>query len=356
MLILSIESSCDETAAAVIQDGRVVRSDIVCSQVEIHAKWGGVVPEIASRNHLLEVIPVVDQALSQANVTWAEIDAIAVTQGPGLVGALLVGLQVAKSLAMVYQKPLIPVHHLSGHLSATALYAQDDKPTPLPQFPHLALIVSGGHTAIYRVDAYDQVSVIANTQDDAAGEAFDKVARMLGLGYPGGPVVERGARGGDDRAYRFTRPQIKSAPLDFSFSGLKTAVLTKIKRHGSLPVGDDLRNLLASFQLAAVDQLVHRALKVMQREDISEITLSGGVACNTLLREMLSKEVSLRGGQVFIPPRRWCTDNAAMIGAAAAHIAPLYLERGAHSQDLTLNARSSWLISDASHHALPRPS
>ena len=350
MLVLAIESSCDETAAAVVEDGRIVRSDIVCSQVEIHAKWGGVVPEIASRNHLLEVIPVIDQALLDAEVTWEHIDAIAVTQGPGLVGALLVGLQVAKSLAMVHQKPLIPVHHLSGHLSAIALHGPNETPHQLPSFPHLALIVSGGHTAIYRVDSYDDVSVIANTQDDAAGEAFDKVARMLGLGYPGGPVVERGACDGDPYAYRFTRPQIKSAPLDFSFSGLKTAVLTTIKRHGSLPTGDDLCNLLASFQQAAVDQLVHRAVATMKHEQIKEITLSGGVACNTRLREMLSDAVSARGGDVFIPPRRWCTDNAAMIGAAAAHLAPIYLRRGAQTQDLTLNARSSWLISDTTHH------
>ena len=347
MLILAIESSCDETAAAVIEDGRVVRSDVICSQVELHAKWGGVVPEIASRNHLLEVIPVIDQALTEAQVSWVDIDAIAVTQGPGLVGALLVGLQVAKSLAMVHQKPLIPVHHLSGHLSAIALHGPDEEPPRLPQYPHLALVVSGGHTAIYRVDAYDRVSVVANTQDDAAGEAFDKVARMLGLGYPGGPVVERGARGGDENAYRFTRPHIKAAPLDFSFSGLKTAVLTAIKRHGSLPVEEDLRDLLASFQNAAVDQLVHRALAAMKREQLTELTLSGGVACNTRLREQLSAAVSARGGEVFIPPRRWCTDNAAMIGAAAAHSTPWYLAQGRQAQDLTLNARSSWLISDA---------
>lgn len=345
-LILAIESSCDETAAAVVRGGRAVLSDVVCSQVELHAKWGGVVPEIASRNHLLEVIPVIDQALADAEVTWTEIDAIAVTQGPGLVGALLVGLQVAKSLAMVHQKPLIPIHHLSGHLSALALHRPEDEPGPLPRYPHLAMIVSGGHTAIYRVDAPDQVRVVSNTQDDAAGEAFDKVARMLGLGYPGGPVVERGAQGGDERAHKFSRPQIKSAPLDFSFSGLKTAVLTAIKRHGSLPEGDDLRDLLASFQHAAVDQLVDRALKAMRHEGVQEMTLSGGVACNTLLRARLAEEVSAAGGQVLIPPKRWCTDNAAMIGAAAAHFADPHLERGAHPSALTLNARSSWSISE----------
>ena len=284
MLILAIESSCDETAASVVEDGHLVRSDVVCSQVELHARWGGVVPEIASRNHLLEVIPVVERALSEAKVTWDEIDAIAVTQGPGLVGALLVGLQVAKSLALVHRKPLIPVHHLCGHLSAVALHAPDEPQPEPPTLPHLALIVSGGHTAIYRVDAYDDVSLLSNTQDDAAGEAFDKVARMLGLGYPGGPVIERESRSGQDDAYSFTRPYIKAAPLDFSFSGLKTAVLTAIKRHGKLPVDQDRADLLASFQRAAVDQLVSRVIAVMKREGVQEVTLSGGVACNTLLR------------------------------------------------------------------------
>lgn len=341
-LFLSIESSCDETAAAIVRDGRVVLSDVVCSQVDLHAKWGGVVPEIASRNHLLEVIPVIDQAIEKARVTWDEIDGIAVTQGPGLVGALLVGLQVAKSLAMVHQKPLIPVHHLKGHLSAIALHAPEDEPGDLPPLPHLALVVSGGHTAIYQVSTYDDIRMLAQTQDDAIGEAFDKVSRMLGLGYPGGPVIERLALGGDEQAHRFTLPMIKSAPLDFSYSGLKTAVLTSIKAHGSLPSGTDLTNLLASFQRAAIDQLIHRVRAVMEQTHLKHLTVSGGVACNQRLRERLGEELAAMDGHLYIPPKKWCTDNAAMIAAAAFH--ETETAEAYKSSDLLLNARSSWAL------------
>lgn len=344
MIILSIESSCDETAAAIVKEGRIVLSDIVHSQVKLHAKWGGVVPEIASRNHLIEVIPVIDQALKQAEVTWADIDAIAVTQGPGLVGALLVGLQVAKSLAYVHQKPLIPVHHLRGHLSAVALHAPNETQPKVPEYPFLALVVSGGHTAIYRVDSSHDIKIISNTQDDAAGEAFDKVSRMLGLGYPGGPVIEKEAVGGQDDAHRFTLPNIKAAPLDFSFSGLKTAVLTKIKKHGKLPTGQDQKDLLASFQAAAVHQLVTRCTEAMKQEQVLRLVVSGGVACNQRLREQLQTAVEALEGQVFIPPKKWCTDNAAMIAAAAYAQANLYVKRGAHADDDLLNAMSSWAV------------
>ncbi len=321
-------------------------SDVVRSQVEIHAKWGGVVPEIASRNHLVDTIPVVDQAIAEAGVTWEEIDAIAVTQGPGLVGALLVGLQVAKSLAFVHHKPLIPVHHLKGHLSAVALRSPTESQPATPSYPFLALVVSGGHTAIYRVNGFDEIKVISNTLDDAAGEAFDKVARMLGLGYPGGPVIERMAAGGDERKYRFTTPQIKASPLDFSFSGLKTAVLTCIKRHGSLPEGEALRDLLASFQAAAVEQLVDRCKSAIKQEGITRLSVSGGVSCNTLLRCRLTKLMNDLKGEAYIPPKRWCTDNAAMIGAAAAVQALRYMERGPHHRDDTLNAKSTWHIAE----------
>ena len=344
MLILALESSCDETAASVVENGRIVHSDVVCSQVDLHAKWGGVVPEIASRNHLIEVIPVVDEALARANVSWTDIDAVAVTQGPGLVGALLVGLQVAKSLAMVHNKPLIPVHHLRGHLSAIALHGVDESPGEVPPLPHLALVVSGGHTAIYRVDSYQDISMLANTQDDAVGEAFDKVSRMLGLGYPGGPVIEKSAVGGDEHAFKFTLPVIKASPLDFSFSGLKTAVLTAIKRHGSLPEGQTLKDLLASFQRSAVDQLIARTIAVARRENIQCVTLSGGVACNGLLRTKLGHAVAQHGGSLFVPPKRWCTDNAAMIGAAAFHDVAKYTEPS--SLMLSFNAKSSWSVSD----------
>ena len=346
MIILAIESSCDETAAAIVKDGKVVLSDVVHSQVEIHAKWGGVVPEIASRNHLIEVIPVIESSLEKARLTWDEVDAIAVTQGPGLVGALLVGIQVAKSLAFVYQKPLIPVHHLKGHLSAVGLHSPQEPSPKVPTYPFLALVVSGGHTAIYRVNSSDNIKIVANTQDDAAGEAFDKVSRMLGLGYPGGPVIEKQAHGGNEKAHRFTLPQIKSAPLDFSFSGLKTAVLTKIKKHGALPEGQDLKDLLASFQYAAVHQLVNRCINSMKQEGITRLSVSGGVGCNQLLRETLTTVVAKNGGSIYIPPKKWCTDNAAMIAAAGYLRAPLYLERGPHAQDDYLNALSSWSITE----------
>lgn len=346
--ILALESSCDETAAAVVAPdeggGVTVLSDVVRSQVSLHAKWGGVVPEIASRNHLVDVLPVISSAIEGSGVGWGALDAVAVTQGPGLVGALLVGLQVAKSIAQARGLPLIPVNHLLGHLSAVALHSPSEPTPALPSYPHLALVVSGGHTAIYKVHSPTEVTLISNTSDDAAGEAFDKVARMLGLGYPGGPRVEAHARGGEDRAHRFTLPRLKGRPLDFSFSGLKTAVLTAIKEHGALPEGQAMADLVASFQRAAVHQLVDRCCAALDREGLTELTVAGGVACNSLLRMRLNEVLTSRGGRCFIPPKRWCTDNAAMIGAAATHLAPSYITRGPSMLDLELNARSSWPV------------
>jgi len=344
--LLALESSCDETAAAVVardeRGGTLVLSDVVRSQVQLHAKWGGVVPELASRNHLVDVLPVVEEALERADLAWEQLSGVAVTQGPGLVGALLVGLQVAKSIAYARSLPLIPVNHLLGHLSAVSLHAPDEPSPEVPSYPHLALVVSGGHTAIYKVSSATTVELVANTGDDAAGEAFDKVARMLGLGYPGGPKVERIARGGDDRAYRFTLPRLKGRPLDFSFSGLKTAVLTAIKQRGALPEGQAMADLVASFQRAAVHQLVDRCCAALDREGLHELSVAGGVACNTLLRERLTEVLTSRGGRCYLPPKRWCTDNAAMIGAAGLQLAPRYLERGPSLSDLELNARSGW--------------
>ncbi len=357
--LLAIESSCDETAAAVVRSGEgggaEVLSDVVRSQVALHAKWGGVVPEIASRNHLVDVTPVVDEAVARAGVSWEQLDAVAVTQGPGLVGALLVGLQVAKSLSYVHRKPLIPVNHLLGHLSAVALHAPGEPAPALAPFPHLALIVSGGHTAIYRVESPSEARLVANTCDDAAGEAFDKVARMLGLGYPGGPVVEREALLGDARAHKFTLPRLKGRPLDFSFSGLKTAVLTVIKERGALPQAQEMRDLVASFQRAAVAQLVDRCLAALDAEGLRDLTLAGGVACNTLLRETLAASLSAGGGRLYAPPRRWCTDNAAMIGAAALHAAPAAVARGPRRLDLSLNALSSWPVGAPHPERAARP-
>ena len=347
MRVLAIESSCDETAAAIVTDGHCVLSDVVATQTAVHAKYGGVVPELASRNHVVDIVPVVQQALATAGLDWPEVDAIAVTRGPGLVGALLVGLQVAKALAYALNKPLVPVHHLAGHLHAVYLHGPTEPRPAGPAFPHLALAVSGGHTALYRVDASDRVTQIANTRDDAAGEAFDKVARMLGLGYPGGPVVERGARGGDPSAHTFSLPRFKDGGLDFSFSGLKTAVLTVVQRRGALPEGQDLADLLASFQAAAVAQLVDRTVAATQAHGLRDVVLAGGVACNTALREAARAALLPRGGRVHVPPPRWCTDNAAMI-AGAAHAAALRLAGAGHDPaDRRINASGTWRLTAA---------
>lgn len=343
MKILAIESSCDETAAAVVEDGHLVLGEAVASQVDIHRKYGGVVPELASRNHVVDIVPVIETALGEAGLTLPEIDAIAVTRGPGLVGALLVGLQVAKTLAWAHDKPLIPVNHLAGHLNAVFLHHADTPRPEGPAWPHLALAVSGGHTALYRVAAPGRATVLANTRDDAAGEAFDKVARMLGLGYPGGPTVERLARGGDPKAHRFTIPRFKDGGLDFSFSGLKTAVLVKIKDRAALPDGQELADLLASFQAAAVAQLVDRTVKAVKREGVHDVVLAGGVAANTCLRETLRAALAELGVTLHVPPRRWCTDNAAMIAGVAHALADP--DKLAHDPaDRRLNAVGSWQL------------
>ena len=348
-LVLGIESSCDETAAAVVRDGHEVLSSVVATQIEIHRKYGGVVPELASRNHVVDVVPVVRDALAQAEVHLDAIDAIAVTQGPGLVGALLVGLQVAKALAYARNKPLVPVHHLDGHLHAVFLHRPGEERPRGPAHPHVALCVSGGHSALYRVGAPGtpgRVQMLAQTRDDAAGEAFDKVARMLGLGYPGGPVIERLAAGGDPHAHRFTQPRFKDeAPLDFSFSGLKTAVLTVIQNLGHLPEGDALRDLLAGFQQAAVDQLVERTRLAALREGVDHVQLAGGVACNTCLRETLRAALADHGLTLHLSPPRYCTDNAAMIAGAADYAAGPLVGRGHAAADRALNARTTWALS-----------
>lgn len=318
-------------------------ADQVATQIEIHRKYGGVVPELASRNHVVDIIPVVQAALTEADLGWDDIDAIAATQGPGLVGALLVGLQIAKALAWARNKPLIPVNHLAGHLHAVFLHRPSDPRPAGPAWPHIALAVSGGHTAVYRVQAPGQVSSVANTRDDAAGEAFDKVARMLGLGYPGGPVIERMAQGGDPHAYRFSLPRFKSGnPLDFSFSGLKTAVLTQIRKGDALPQGDARRDLLASFQAAAIGQLVDRTRRAARAHAVHDVVLVGGVACNMALREALAAALTEDGVHLHVPPRRWCTDNAAMIAGVAFNDARD--RRGHAAADRRLNAMGGWRV------------
>ncbi|MFN3201046.1 MAG: tRNA (adenosine(37)-N6)-threonylcarbamoyltransferase complex transferase subunit TsaD [Bradymonadia bacterium] len=348
-LVLGVETSCDETAASVVEDGHCVRSSVVATQIDIHRKYGGVVPELASRNHIVDIVPVIEEAVAQAGTTLSDLDAIAVTRGPGLVGALLVGLQVSKALAYAHKTPLVGVHHLAGHLHAVFLHRPEDPRPEGPQGAHVALAVSGGHTALYRVEAPGgAITQIANTRDDAAGEAFDKVSRMLGLGYPGGPVIEKLARDGDPTAHKFTRARFKSGALDFSFSGLKTAVRTVIQRLPALPEGQALADLVASFQAAAVDQLVDRTVKAARAQGVTDVVLAGGVACNGVLRERLKAELEDRDITLHVPPPRWCTDNAAMIAGAGWRGAEARLGTGHRVTDRQMNATSNWPLSQYS--------
>ena len=309
MILLGIESSCDETAAAVLADGRRVLSNVVASQEAIHAPYGGVVPELASRRHLEVIVPVVEKALADADVRLRDLDGIAVTQGPGLVGSLLVGCAVAKSLAYVHRLPLVGVNHLEGHIYATFL-TEDP-----PEHPFLALVVSGGHTALYRALAPLEYSLVGQTRDDAAGEAFDKVAKLLGLGFPGGPVIERVAAGGDPKAITFPLAQMSDGAPDFSFSGIKTSVSLYVKQRGSLGRAE-IADVAASFQATVVKMLVRKTVKAALHHGIKRIVLTGGVAANGPLREALEAAATEHGLRLHIPPRQLCTDNAAMITAA----------------------------------------
>jgi N6-L-threonylcarbamoyladenine synthase len=310
MRVLGLESSCDETAAAIVEDGRVVLSDVVASQNEVHAKYGGVVPELASRAHILNVVPVVQAALDRASMKLDDVDGIAVTNAPGLVGALLVGLQTAKALAWVTGKPLVGVHHLEGHL--TAIYLEPDP----PPFPHLALIVSGGHTSLVRVDGHGQVTELGATRDDAAGEAFDKGAKLLGLGYPGGAVIDKLAQTGNPKAVPFPRSMTGgSHGAEFSFSGLKTALLHHVRAHG-VPEGEALADLCASYQAAIVEVLVRKTRKQARILGIQHVQICGGVAANSGLRKAMIAEGEEYDFRVYVPPIARCTDNAAMIAAA----------------------------------------
>jgi N6-L-threonylcarbamoyladenine synthase len=313
---LGIETSCDETAAAVVEDGRRILSSIVSSQAAIHAPYGGVVPELASRHHIENICPVVREALSAAATTLPEIDVVAVTQGPGLVGSLLVGVQFAKGIAYATDKPLVPVHHIAGHLQAPFL-AHDGIP-----LPSVALVVSGGHTSLFEVAAEGDYRLLGRTRDDAAGEAFDKVAKLLGLGYPGGPRIEELARGANDRAVEFSLPKMTDGRPDFSFSGLKTAVLYHVRREGIAPAGDAervpqvIRDLVASFQRVAVAALVRRFEEAARACRPRSLLLTGGVAANGVLRQEAARVAGNLGLPLFVPPVSLSTDNAAMIAAA----------------------------------------
>ena len=327
MNILAIESSCDETAAAVVQDGRKVFSNIISSQIEIHKLYGGVVPEIASRKHIEKVIQVVDEALKEASLTMDEIDAVAVTYGPGLVGALLVGVSAAKSIAFAHNKPLIGVHHIEGHISAN--YIENEELEP----PFLCLVVSGGHTNLVIVKDYGEYEVLGKTRDDAAGEAFDKVARAIGLGYPGGPKIQKISEEGNKDAIAFPRAKVADNPFDFSFSGLKSSVLNYINSCEMKGEEINKADIAASFQEAVVDVLVSHTIEGAKQLGFKKIAMAGGVASNTVLREEMKEACERRGFMFYHPSPILCTDNAAMIGAAA-----YYDYKKGLISDLTLNA------------------
>ena len=313
MNILGIETSCDETAAAVVADGREIRSNIVASQVELHAKYGGIVPELASRKHVEAINYIVDQSMAEAGMKFDELEAIAVTNRPGLIGALLVGVAAAKSLAYCHNLPLLGINHIEGHIYANFM---EDEALP---FPHVCLTVSGGHTLLVEVQEGWKYEILGTTQDDAAGEAYDKVAQYLGLGFPGGKIIDDLAKEGDSKAIQFPRPMLDRDNYQFSFSGIKTAVrffVEKAKAAGTLP---PIADIAASFQAAVVEVLVGKTIRAAKAKDLKAITLTGGVAANRQLRESMGEAGAEIGVEVYYPPIQLCTDNGAMIAGVACH-------------------------------------
>jgi len=327
IVILGIETSCDETSAAVVANGRKVLSNIIASQVDLHAEYGGVVPEIASRKHVELILPVIDSALNEAGIALEDVDAVAVTYGPGLVGALLVGVTAAKAIAAALDKPLIKVHHIEGHIAANYISHPDLEP------PYISLVASGGHSHIVHVKDYLDFEVLGMTRDDAAGEVFDKIARVLDLGYPGGPVIDKQAKLGNPKAIHFPRVNFTDGSYDFSFSGLKTAVINFVNT--ARQKGDELNipDICASFQQAVVDVLVDHTLKAAVNLNVKKIVIAGGVASNSLLRETLQRKAKKAGMEALFPAPILCTDNAAMIAAAG-----YYSFLKGEFADLTLNA------------------
>ena len=333
MIVLGIESSCDETAAAVVKDGRNILSNVVASQDEVHKKYGGVVPELASRRHIENIIPVIKAAMEDARVSFNDLNGIAATQGPGLVGSLLIGLSAAKAIAYVSGLPLAGVNHVEGHIAAAFLEHNE------LEYPFLALVVSGGHTSLYEVSSPGEFVLLGQTRDDAAGEAFDKTAKFLGLGYPGGIIIDRLSASADPKAIAFPRPWISNYSLDFSFSGLKTAVITYIKKINRPLTSEETNNVAASFQEAVVDVLAGKVLSAAEKKGLNKVVVCGGVAANQRLRKKLKEEADKKGLSLFIPSPHLCTDNAAMVAAAGTY----YLERGARA-DLDMNAYSRLVV------------
>jgi len=326
-LILGIETSCDETSISVVADGTDILSNIISSQVDVHKKFGGVVPEVASRKHMEVINPLLEEALSEAGVSFKDLDAVGVTYGPGLVGALLVGVSAAKALAYAFNIPLIAVNHLEGHIASNFLVKPDI------DFPVVCLVVSGGHTDLVYVSGYGSYRLLGQTRDDAAGEAFDKIARAFGLGYPGGPAVEKLAREGSPQAVELPRAYLEEGSLDFSFSGLKTATLNYVRRKEKQGEKVNLADLSASFQQAVVDVLVDKTMLAARKYKVETVMLAGGVAANSALRKQMAAEAKKYGLRLVYPPLSLCTDNAAMIACAAYY---KYL-RGDFAP-LTLNA------------------
>ena len=325
VLILAIESSCDETAAAVVKNGREVLSNVINTQIAIHTEYGGVVPEIASRKHIENINPVIRKALEDAGVTLDDIDAIGVTYGPGLVGALLVGVAEAKAIAFAKNKPLVGVHHIEGHISAN--YVENKELEP----PFVALVVSGGHTHLVKVNDYGEYEIVGRTRDDAAGEAFDKVARAIGLGYPGGPKIDKLAKEGNPDAIEFPRAHVDDAPYDFSFSGIKSAVLNYINSANMQGKEINRADVAASFQKAVVDALVSRAVRLAKECGMDKLAIAGGVASNSALRAAIQEACAKNNIGFYSPSPILCTDNAAMIGSAAYYE---YIKGVRHGYDL----------------------
>jgi N6-L-threonylcarbamoyladenine synthase len=334
--VLGIETSCDETSVAIVDDGRTVHCNLIATQYDLHAKFGGVVPEIASRAHLQTLDLMVEEALRQTSRAPAHLDAIAVTFAPGLIGSLLVGVTAAKTLAWSWNKPLVGVNHIHAHATSAAIDLDHDP------WPAVALVVSGGHTSLYLVRDYDDISLLGATIDDAAGEAFDKVAMILGLGFPGGPVVDKRARQGDSRAINFRRTLLAPGSLDFSFSGLKTAVLYQVHGPGRTSGGlermndQQINDLCASFSATVVDVLVEKTLEAVRQSDVRTVVVGGGVAANSMLRERLGDRCAAEGLALHLTPMKYCTDNAAMIAALGYH----RFKRG-HTDDLSLSAQAN---------------
>ena len=334
--ILAIETSCDETACAVLENGRALLASTVASQMDIHARYGGVFPEVASRQHVLSITPVVEQTLVQSNLSLQDMDAIAVTRGPGLAGSLVVGMNMAKGLALGMGLPLVGVNHLEGHIYSSWIYNSGESIPPEPQFPLMALLVSGGHTELNLMTDHLTYERLGSTLDDAAGEAFDKVARLLGLAYPGGPSIQRAAEGGDPRRFKFPRARLEGI-YDFSFSGVKTAVLYEVndlkKKGNTLPVED----LAASFQSAVVDVLFKKTMQAARDYDAKEILVAGGVSANRVLRQAFQSQKEFK---VHIPAFSLCTDNAAMIAAAGYYRFAL-----GHVSGLDIDVQPTWPLS-----------